>query len=772
MSRHLASWAVATFLAGAAVTAAAVDLEQRATFSIPAQSLSSALLLFAEQSKIQVLTASGDIGRIESRGAQGQLSLHDALTSLLEGTGLVYQEVGERTITIGHRGSVPAGAQKPAADSGASAAGLRVAQTDTASSADAAKEPAATPAPESPAGQGDALEVVVTGAKRKFAPQESSAATKIPMEIIEIPQSISVLSSELMSIVGANTINKAMEWAPSVTSTAQETSLYNQAWVRGFSLSDYNSYKLNGMAFTGLVVPLDLAALDSIEIVRGPSAIIYGDSDYGGTVNVRLKKPQATRSFSGSLGGDVHGSSRVMADATGALTADGRLRGRLSLSYGDARSPQDFAYARSTTVAPSLSWDITDRDTLDVNLIWQRRPLRYAFGFGLTESNELPEVSRSAFVSSTAAVGETRAKLGLVSFKHRFGESWTLTASGLAVDTPREENNFIGFDPVAQNGEVRLYQNNVRSRIREFAGELTLMGDFNAFGRSHTLALSAATRRTVENYFSHDPGYADGVFNLNDSNPQDIIPVPAPAFSAALHGVQESKALSGMLLLHPFSRTTVLLGLRRSQFDVEQGSFFDRSAVNEYENHATNKRLGVVFEVAQDVNAYASYSDGTKPNFYTRTRSSRSTASTSRSMTPRHRPMRRSPSPSTGRSTRAWSSRPSASPSRASTSWPRTPTSTSRSTCAPGSPVPAPILSAGTATSSRTRRRTWPSSMRATRSSAALCGASVWGAESSVPASGKWRRPGSSSFLPTGGWMPASATTRSSTSPSPSMPST
>ncbi len=82
----------AIFLWAGTVPASASDFEQEMTFSIAPQPLSSALLEFAKQTRIQVLSASTQLGGYHSPGARGQMSARAALEAILAGYGLVLSE--------------------------------------------------------------------------------------------------------------------------------------------------------------------------------------------------------------------------------------------------------------------------------------------------------------------------------------------------------------------------------------------------------------------------------------------------------------------------------------------------------------------------------------------------------------------------------------------------------------------------------------------------------------------------------------------------------
>lgn len=74
----------------------------------------------------------------------------------------------------------------------------------------------------------------LSAARRKFAPTDSNVATKIPMEVVDTPQAISVLSSELMNIVGVNSLQTAAALAPGVINREGEAPVHIDTVARSF----------------------------------------------------------------------------------------------------------------------------------------------------------------------------------------------------------------------------------------------------------------------------------------------------------------------------------------------------------------------------------------------------------------------------------------------------------------------------------------------------------------------------------------------------------
>lgn len=478
-------------------------------------------------------------------------------------------------------------------------------------------------------------EVVVTGARRKFAPTDSSAATKIPMSVLETPQALSVLSSELLDIVGITSINGASALAPSMMDQEAEVPLYIDTVARGFEVNFWNGNKINGMPFRNSGSPLDLGIADRVEVVRGPSSIIYGQSDYGATLNVTLKSPLAKRQFAGELGASIEGGHRALLDVTGPLTSSNRLRGRLIIIDDETQPAQSYVFSRTRTVAPSISWDILENTTLDLNFYHSEREFRHDYGFGLAQNPLTGEISlpnidvKKGFFGADWGISNVYVDYGVAKLSHKFSNNWTLSLSGANQHSSLRwhEPYYDGYIDTTGNGDMTLwdYWSNEISYDRSL--DLTLSGDFQIAGRSQTFMISGYQRTGKNNVFQdcceqigfvnvYDPqprSYEPYYTNL-PTDPEHLSSMEGTELTGARHIVQKEDAVSGLLLLHPIDRLTVMLGLRFNKFERTAQNYFDRSFSYQvpanYENDATNKRIGLVYEILDGVNVYGSYSDG------------------------------------------------------------------------------------------------------------------------------------------------------------------
>lgn len=592
---------------------------------IEAQPVLTALQRLGEQTGVQVLMrVNGTTAQAtEVPAVNGDFTVREALERMLSKTGLSYEFINSRTVRVSERvaargdDSVSA---RPISTSFRLAQATNVADTEDQGvvqrQADAGL-------------QAGLEEVLVLGAKRKFAPTDSIAATKIPMDVVDTPQAMTVLSSELMGIVGVNSIHSAAALTPSVLDQENETPIFIDTVARGFEVDWWNGNKIEGMPFQNGGGPIDFGIVERMDVVRGPASIIYGQSDYGATLNLTLKKPQAKRRFAGEIGGSSEGGYRALVDVTGALTGDERLRGRLIVIDDDHRTAQDLAFMKTVTVAPSLSWTITDDTTLDVNFFHGDRELRRHYGFGLaldelTGAVSLPNISPKAFLGADFGVSNAIMDFGVATLRHSFGNGWTVVATGATHHTDLTWHEPFTYGYIPQSGELDMsdYWSNQQSYDNSL--DLMLSGDFQALGREHTLMLSAYQRNNKFSYFS---SCCQSLGSINVYAPQaasfeQIYTVPSDPEDRPFehvdfyseHGVRKESGISALVLLHPLERLTALLGVRHTDYKSSLVDYFDRGvslqSPDSYRDDATTKRLGLVYELVDKVNVYASYSDG------------------------------------------------------------------------------------------------------------------------------------------------------------------
>ncbi|MGS2741285.1 TonB-dependent siderophore receptor [Sinomicrobium sp. M5D2P17] len=213
-------------------------------------------------------------------------------------------------------------------------------------------------------------EVIVEGNKtNKYAQKESAYVSKMPLKDIENPQVSNSIGSQLLEDQVVTNFNDALRNAPGVTMlwepTGRGTDGAGYFAVRGFAVQPT---MLNGLPALTNGSP-DLANTERIEVIKGPSATLYGSSliSYGGLINIVTKKP--FNAFRGNISytAGSYGQNRVTVDVNTPLSTEKNIYLRVNSAYHTQNSFQDAGFRRSFYVAPSLSYEVNDKLSFFVN---------------------------------------------------------------------------------------------------------------------------------------------------------------------------------------------------------------------------------------------------------------------------------------------------------------------------------------------------------------------------------------------------------------------
>ncbi len=210
----------------------------------------------------------------------------------------------------------------------------------------------------------EAEEIVVTGS-RLFISESSSIATRLPVAITSVPASISAVGRATIEEQGSVILGDALANASGIN-VQTGFGVFDYFVIRGFdSLT-------SGLVLTdGIPEPevsfYNLYNIESVEVLKGPGAFLYGGNPLSGTVNLVRKQP-VFENFA-RIGGSVgsFGTYRATADIgaknekeTVAFRLNGLLQG--SDNYRDDKDNSTWA------INPAVAWRIDERSTLRVQL--------------------------------------------------------------------------------------------------------------------------------------------------------------------------------------------------------------------------------------------------------------------------------------------------------------------------------------------------------------------------------------------------------------------
>ena len=185
----------------------------------------------------------------------------------------------------------------------------------------------------------------------------SSSTLRSNASTLEIPQIVNIVPAQVLSDQRPRNLDDALINVSGITQGNTLAGTQDTIMKRGFGGNRDGSVMRNGMP---LVQGRALnATAESVEVLKGPSSLLYGIMDPGGVINVISKKPQLERRTSISLLGSTYDHGRsgggATLDTTGAI-GDTNLAYRLIVDRVDENYWRNFGQHQETLVAPSLAW--------------------------------------------------------------------------------------------------------------------------------------------------------------------------------------------------------------------------------------------------------------------------------------------------------------------------------------------------------------------------------------------------------------------------------
>ncbi|MBI2215377.1 MAG: TonB-dependent siderophore receptor [Acidobacteria bacterium] len=266
-------------------------------------------------------------------------------------------------------------------------------------------------------------EITVSGYLNTYSDGETMSATRINAPLIDIPLSVTPLTRDLLVDQNVTDIDDAMHNAPAVTPLLG-LMRPNYYLIRGFYVLNYRDGVRTPIDGT---VTLDPATIERIEILKGPSTILYGKGDPGGIINFLSRRPDAVQSGSASLDYGSAGTLRGNVNVSGALSDT--IAGLLVVSVDDSDSYRDDVSNESININPSLTFALDPSTSLWITGEYTKSDMVPDQGVFVRYGGELPELStREQFYGTVGDLSKTRGYRLQAELERRFSPDLTLRA--------------------------------------------------------------------------------------------------------------------------------------------------------------------------------------------------------------------------------------------------------------------------------------------------------------------------------------------------------
>lgn len=459
----------------------------------------------------------------------------------------------------------------------------------------------------------EGIVVRVTGEGNEgYNPSSASSATGTETPLRDIPFSIQVVPQEVIEDRGVVELGDALESSAGVVSSGgRGTSAFGPGFlIRGFATNG-NIFRDGIETFS--LAPLSTNDIESIEVLRGPASVLYGQGEPGGIINLVTKAPLREPFYEASVTAGSFSTYQGALDFSGPLSESGSVRYRLNLSYDNYGSFRDFVNGNRFVASPTLTWDIGP-DT-SINFYGQYASNQETIDEGIVVgTNGILNIPRNRFLGEDfGEFSQNQFSLGY-RLNHSFSENWSVRQATqyLQYAPKRYALLFDSFDEAT--GELNRLAYYAGGTYRRFFTNAEAVGRFNTGSIGHQVLIGAEYRHDAETpEFQFSNLYAPiNVFNpVYTGIPYAIEPeffrddnVDTLGFYVQdqIELLPNLKVLAGVRYdIADQFRTTRNIGEERKEFSQRDSAF--------------SPRFGVVYQPIEPISLYASYTRSFNPSF-------------------------------------------------------------------------------------------------------------------------------------------------------------
>ena len=461
-------------------------------------------------------------------------------------------------------------------------------------------------------------EIIVTGTR-------SVVKEKLGGNVEDVPQSINVITAKTLSEQAVTNLQDALKNVPGITLNAGEGAARGDTVnLRGFPA--FNDFFLDGIRDAGIYTR-DSFDLETLEVLKGPSAILFGRGSTGGVINQVTKAPVLAGFEDATLQFGTNSQIRATGDVDMAIGPAAAIRFN-GMAERSEVSDRDNVLNRRWGIAPSLALGIGEDDSLNVSYLHQQENDRPDVGVPFLNGAP-PPVPRNLDYGLLSDTFKTSVDIATLRLEHRFSDDFSLTNTArVAVydfENHRSSPNFgttvpgpttplagitVGRDDPASSGPQEI-----------MTDQLDFNAHFDTASIKHDLVTGfELSRETLDmsrylNPFNSNNNWIPRV-PLLDPNPGQTLPQPLPVTS-----LQRTKA-DGMAA---YAEDTIHL---TDQIDLIAGVRFDRfvASFNQYTiatnatlnlahtDNVTSPRAALVWEPTEYQHYYFSYGTSFDPS--------------------------------------------------------------------------------------------------------------------------------------------------------------
>lgn len=440
--------------------------------------------------------------------------------------------------------------------------------------------------------------IVVTGKADGYRPEDANAI-KTPTPLVDVPQSVAVLTREQLDDQGVTQLGDALRYVPGVV-LGQGEGHRDQVNLRGQNTTA--DFYLDGLR-DDTQYYRSLYNIERVEVLKGANALLFGRGGGGGVVNRVSKTPALDKTMSAATAGvDTFGAFSIAGDLNQPLGSN--LGARLNATYEECRNHrQDFS-GRFIGINPTLAFE-PDADTrVELSYNYDDDDRTTDRGVPSINGKPLQGYDDTFFGSKALNVARVKAHIAQARLDHQLSDNLTFNVIGQYSHTDKYYGNLFANTAVNPATNTLTLSGYSSATVRDsWIGQTNLVWEGRTGPVGHTLLAGFEVSSQDTSGLRIDPVFPGGASVVLAKR----LTIPVATFTGTAR-VTDSKVdtwsayLQDQIELAPFLQ--IVGGIRYDEFRIE-------GAVNGAGARRTDRkwspRAGVILKPRRNMSIYASF---------------------------------------------------------------------------------------------------------------------------------------------------------------------
>jgi catecholate siderophore receptor len=458
--------------------------------------------------------------------------------------------------------------------------------------------------------------ITVRGA---FFGQQVATAVKTPTLLVNVPQSVSVVSAEQISEQALFSIADVMQYTPGVSIGLGEDHR-DQVTIRGQNTTA--DFFVDGLR-DDVQYFRPLYNLERVEILRGANALLFGRGGGGGVVNRVTKVASSAEDFTTlSAGIDTFGAGSISVDTNKAIDANNAFR--FNGVFDSIDNHRDFKDGERYAINPTYTWMANDDTTVVASYEYVNDDRLVDRGIPSLDGAPLEGYDDTYFGDPDFNNTTLEAHIARVRVDHALSQNWNLNGTVQFADYDKAYQNLYPVNFDADAGTVTLDGYRDTTTRENALVQLNLIGQFATGDINHTLLTGMEYGSQDTENARRDAFFADSQDDQVSFVFSDPLVIPSMTLTDPVRDRASDVTFTSAFVQDEIKLNEnwiVVAGLRYDNFDIDvvdsievaNGADDGNSGFLSSSDSQVSPRAGLIYKPAESVSIYASYSKSFLP---------------------------------------------------------------------------------------------------------------------------------------------------------------